>query len=312
MEWKVCVQKMIDYIEKHLKEDILLEDVAAQVGYSKFYCSKAFHIEAGMSMKEFIRLRRISAAALQLRDTRRRILDIALDFGYNSQEAFTRAFTDAFDITPGAYRKRKNPIPLFLERNINHQHIKKGDDCSMQEEMMKDVKITFLAKPERKMLVMHREGANDYHELCETEGAEKMWGTLVSMQGTLGGVICGWLNENGETRYVWGVEVPLDYNGPIPEGLETVIASACDYVKFCHPPYKEEMHEAVTEAVWNVSELWNPKDHGWEWYDEVNPVYEDDTEAEGYMVLKPVKKLIDRHHFSFHGFSPITELPAWD
>lgn len=118
-----------------------------------------------------------------------------------------------------------------------------------------------------------------------------MWGLLASMKGTLGGVISAWLNKDQQTRYVWGVELPVEYTGPIPEGLESIDAPECHYVKFCHPPYTEEMHETVTEAVWNMSELWNPKENGWEWNDADNPVYEDDRENEGYMVLKPVRRI---------------------
>jgi AraC-like DNA-binding protein len=291
MDWKECVQKMIDYIESHLTEELALDDIAAKVGYSSFYCSKAFRGQVGICMKDYIRLRRISAAALELRDTGRRILDIAVEYGYNSQEAFTRSFVEAFDVTPAAYRRLAMPVPLFLRRNLNHQHHNKGDELGMQEEIIPNVKVSFLHKPARKMLVWHKDGATGYHELCDVEGAETMWGMLTSMKGTLGGVIAAWYNENNQTRYVWGVELPLDYTGPIPEGLETKEAPACDYVKFCHPPYPEEMHETVTEAVWNQSELWDPKDHGWAWDDDRNPVYEDDREDEGYMVLKPVRRI---------------------
>lgn len=291
MDWKECVQKMIDYIENNLTEDLTLYGISACTGYSHFYCSKAFHREVGICLKDYIRLRRVSSAALEIRDTNRRILDIALDYRYNSQEAFTRAFVDSFDITPAAYRKLSKPIPLYTRRNINHQHIGIGVDSVMDEKFMKEVKVSFVRKPQRKILAWYREGATDYHELCEAEGAEKMWGILESMKGTLGGVIAGWLNENGNTRYVWGVEMPVDYDGEIPEGLECISAKECDYVKFCHPPYAEELHESVTEAVWNVSELWNPKENGWELVDSDNPVYEDDSVDEGYMVLKPVRKI---------------------
>jgi AraC-like DNA-binding protein len=289
LDWKECVQKIIDYIERHLTEELTLGDIASQVGYSSFYCSKAFRGQVGICMKDYIRLRRISAAALELRDTRRRILDIALEYGYNSQEAFTRSFIEAFDVTPAAYRRLVMPIPLFLSRNLNHQHHTKGDDPVMQADMMRNVNVSFLHKPVRRMLVWHKDGATGYHELCDSEGAETMWGLLTSMKGTLGGVIAAWFNENNQTRYVWGVEAPLEYTGPIPDGLESIIAPECDYVKFCHPPYAEEMHEAVTEAVWNMSELWNPKENGRAWNDANHPVYEDDREDEGYMVLKPVR-----------------------
>jgi hypothetical protein len=226
-----------------------------------------------------------------LRDTQKRILDIAVEYGYNSQEAFTRSFIDAFDITPAAYRKLKKPIPLYLQRCINHQHNGTGADTIMKDKYMKNVNVTFIKKPARKIIFWHREGASDYHKLCEAEGAEKVWGMLLSMTGTLGGIIAAWLNEDGKSRYVWGVEMPLDYSGPIPDGFEYIEAPECEFVKFCHPQYSEEEHEDVTEAVWNMSELWKAEENGYRWDDASNPVYEDDREDEGYMVLKPVKRI---------------------
>lgn len=289
MDWRECVQGMIDYVESHLKEDLTLGDISAHVGYSPFYCSKAFHGQAGICLKDYIRLRRLSLAVLELRDTTRRILDIALDYGYNSQEAFTRSFIDAFAVAPAAYRRRIRPLPLFVRRNVNHLHRGMGD-AKMLDKIMAAVKVTFIVKPSRKMIVFHKEGAENYHDLCGMADAEKIRGTLASMEGTLGGVICAWLNGNDGTRYVWGVEMPADYHGPVPEGFTGVEMPACDYVKFCYPPYTEDMHDAVTEAVWNLSELWKPGEHGWEWNDATNPVYEDDREIEGYMVCKPIKR----------------------
>ncbi len=160
----------------------------------------------------------------------------------------------------------------------------------MQSKLIQNVKVSFLRKPARKMIVWGQEGATDYHELCEKEGAEQIWGTLESFKGTISGVIAAWINDQGKAKYVWGVEMPVEYSGPVPEGFECYLAQECDYVKFSHPD-DEQSHEAITEAVWNASETWDPKEHGWEWNDADNPVYEDDREDEGYMVIKPIKRV---------------------
>ena len=291
LDWKECVQQMIDFVEGNLRGELSLRSIADQVGYSPFYCSKAFRMQMGLCLKDYIRLRRISASALELRDTKKRIIDIALEYGYSSQEAFTRSFMDEFSVTPAAYRRKAMPIPLFIRSNITHQHREKGEDVIMDEKILADVKVSFLKMPARKMLVWYKEGATDYHELCAKEGAERVWGLLESFKGTLGGPIAAWLNSGDNIRYVWAVEVPVDYDGSVPEKLETIMAPECDYVRFCHPPYPEEMHEAVTEAVWNVSEQWRPQEHGLQWHDRENPVYENDRPDEGYVVLKPVKSL---------------------
>ena len=95
-EWNEAVQKMLDYMEEHLEEDPSLLTISSQVGYSPTYCSCKFHEIVGMPLKRYMAGRRLYRAALDIRDTDARILDIALQYGYSSQEALTRAFSEAF------------------------------------------------------------------------------------------------------------------------------------------------------------------------------------------------------------------------
>ena len=113
-EWNYAVQEMIDWIEEHLVESPTLEELANQVGYSKFYCSSQFQRIAGMTIRRYTSGRRLCAATLKVRDTNQPILDIAMEYGYSSQGALTRAFKDAYGCTPSAYRKSPIPIPLSI------------------------------------------------------------------------------------------------------------------------------------------------------------------------------------------------------
>ncbi|MBD5493440.1 MAG: helix-turn-helix transcriptional regulator, partial [Lachnospiraceae bacterium] len=111
-EWNETVQKMIYWIEAHLTENPSLLEMSNEIGYSPYYCSNRFHEIVGMTLKSYIAGRRLAMAALEIRDTDERILDIAVKYGYSSQEALTRAFMSAFGCTPAAYRK--NPVPIAL------------------------------------------------------------------------------------------------------------------------------------------------------------------------------------------------------
>lgn len=99
-EWNEMVQLMIDWIEEDLAASPTLLKMSEQLGYSPYYCTKQFHALTGMTLRDYIWQRRIGRAALELRDTDTRILDIAVKFGFSSQEAFSRAFLRAFKITP--------------------------------------------------------------------------------------------------------------------------------------------------------------------------------------------------------------------
>ena len=84
-EWNEIVQKMIDWIEAYLTENPSLLEMSEQIGYSPYYCSSRFHEITGMTFKSYIAGRRLAMAALEIRDTNARILDIAIKYGYSSQ-----------------------------------------------------------------------------------------------------------------------------------------------------------------------------------------------------------------------------------
>ena len=97
------VEQMKEYIEEHLQEPITLNEIARHIGYSKFHTSRLFKGETGLSLFEYIRRERLLASAHALRKGNERILDVALDFMFDSQEGFTRAFSGCFGISPGKF-----------------------------------------------------------------------------------------------------------------------------------------------------------------------------------------------------------------
>lgn len=76
-------------------------------------------------MKEYIRKRRLSCAAHDLLITSKRIIDIAVEYQFQSQESFTRAFKKMFGITPGKYRKSRNCVKLFQKVNVINLYARK-------------------------------------------------------------------------------------------------------------------------------------------------------------------------------------------
>ena len=117
-EWNETVQKMLDWIEKNIGENPTLLKMSEQVGYSPYYCSVKFHKTCGMTIKRYISGRRLALAALELRDTNERIIDIAMKYGFSSQEALTRAFAAAFGCAPATYRRNPTPVPLPIRKVV--------------------------------------------------------------------------------------------------------------------------------------------------------------------------------------------------
>jgi len=120
------IQEMIDWIEAHLFEDFSLLRLSEKMGYSPYYCSFKFRHHTGVSIKNYRTLRRLFLASIALAETRKRILDIAIEHGYSSQEAFARAFKDVFGVTPMAFRKHPKPWQSYFKLNIEQ-----GEDITM-------------------------------------------------------------------------------------------------------------------------------------------------------------------------------------
>jgi AraC family transcriptional regulator len=102
------VNKSIDYIIRHLEEEISIEDVAAHCNYSKFYFSKIFKEETGESIYAFIKRLRLDQSAIELKlDKNRPIMDIGLDYGYSSSN-YSSAFKKHHAVSPAEFRKDLN------------------------------------------------------------------------------------------------------------------------------------------------------------------------------------------------------------
>ncbi len=100
------IETMVEWVEDNIKENPTLEQMSEYVGYSSYYCSSKFHEYVGFTFKEYIVKRKLSLAALEIKQTKRRLLDVAMDYGFSSQEAFTRAFVKTIGCTPSQYRKQ--------------------------------------------------------------------------------------------------------------------------------------------------------------------------------------------------------------
>ena len=117
------------YIESHLGSDLSLESIAAQVNVSPYYLTRAFNHLSGLSIMRYVRGRRLSVAARALADGAPDVLSVALEAGYGSHEAFTRAFRDQFGLTPEAVRAQRHLDNLAIVEPIamTHQQLTKLD-----------------------------------------------------------------------------------------------------------------------------------------------------------------------------------------
>ena len=106
MDYLTRIQRAVDYIEEHLKDDLPTELIAREAYFSMWHFQRVFGAIVGLGVKEYVRKRRLTLAMTELAQTKRRVIDIALDYQFESHESFTRSFKANFGLTPTECRKR--------------------------------------------------------------------------------------------------------------------------------------------------------------------------------------------------------------
>lgn len=105
MNWIESMSRAISYIEANITQPISVDKIAREAAASPFYFQKGFAMLCGFTVGEYIRQRRLTLAGTELATTDEKVIDIALKYGYDSPDAFTKAFTRFHRATPTAVRK---------------------------------------------------------------------------------------------------------------------------------------------------------------------------------------------------------------
>ncbi len=102
------IHDLIDWIENNLHRPLPLDEVAVKSGYTKWHLQRLFKYLSGYNLAEYIRARRLSTAAIDMRLSRKFASDISIEYGYESLQAFSRTFKKRFGVSPGRYRDQQN------------------------------------------------------------------------------------------------------------------------------------------------------------------------------------------------------------
>ena len=234
---------------------------------------------------------KLSKSALRLRDEQCRVIDVAFDLGFQSMEGYQRAFFKEFGCNPSEYAKNPIPIHLFIPYGVMYQEIRK-EHKEMKE--VKNVFVQVIHKPQRKVLIKRGETATEYFTYCEEVGCD-VWGLLTSMKSISGEPVCLWLPEKyrkpGTSEYVQGVEVPVNYEGEIPEDFDMILLPEADYMMFRGEPFKEEDYCEAIEGVQASIEKYDPTLMGYAW-DTTNPrIQLEPIGTRGYIEMLAVKQM---------------------
>ncbi len=107
MDYRKSLEQAVIYIENNLGSDIKVEDVAKAAGYSYYHLNRQFAAILGESIGSYVKKRRLADASQKLLYTERKIIDIAMENGFDSSEAFSRAFKAIYQVSPQTYRRNR-------------------------------------------------------------------------------------------------------------------------------------------------------------------------------------------------------------
>lgn len=289
-EQTLAVQRMQDYIEEHLEQEITLTDLAGASLFSPWHSYRLFREYLGLSPAEYIRRLRLSRSALRLRDENCRVTDVAFDLGFGSVDGYTRAFCREFGCNPGQYARDPVPIALFIPYGVKFRELRK-ENVTMEN--VQSVFVQVIRKPARKVLIRRGVAAEEYFAYCGEVGCD-VWGLLLSICPREGEPVCLWLPEQykkpGTSTYVQGVEMAPDYDGKVPEGFDVIDLPAAEYLAFQGEPFREEDYSQAILAVEAAMDRYDPAVIGYVWDDSNPRIQLEPRGARGYIELRPVKK----------------------
>ena len=284
MEWMSIIGNSIQYVEDHITENITVEDIAKGVGISSFYFQKGFAMICGYSVSEYIRNRRMALAGNDLLVTDEKIIDIALKYGYDSPDSFTKAFTRFHGVTPTSVRKDEVLLKSFAPLKIK---------ISLEGGYLMDYKIV---KKEAFTVVAN---AKTFPYEGAKEIIPQFW--QEHFQGGKGAVVCGEYGINidlemGQENFEYLIADPYDPQKEVLEGFVTRTIPAFDWAVF---PCKGPMPTALQDVNTKIYTEWLPalKEYEFaagycvEYYDDPTK-YEKGTQDENYYceIWIPVKK----------------------
>ena len=286
----LAVQRMQDYMEAHLTEEITLGDLARVSLFSPWHAHRLFRECTGLTPGEYLRRLRLARSALQLRRGNVRVVDVAADLGFGSVDGFQRAFFREFGCNPGEYARTRVPIPLFVPYGVKFRELRK--EVSDMEQLQ-SVFVQMMRKPRRRVILKRGVRAEDYFAYCQEVGCD-VWGLLMSMDSLCGEPVCLWLPEQyrkpGTSVYVQGVEAEAEQDAPVPPGFDVIQLPETEYLVFQGEPFREEDYCQAISAVQHAMERYDPILIGYEWDDGQPRIQLEPRGERGYIELRAVKK----------------------
>lgn len=267
MDWITGIQKAMHYIEEHILEELDYTKIAAQAACSSFYFQRIFGILCGISLSEYIRNRRLTLAGSELSGSEVKVIDVALKYGYESPESFTRAFVKFHGITPSEAKKDGSRLKSYSPLSV--QIILKGGR-TMDYKIIEKPAFKVVEKVEKHCI----SDSQQLNTIPEFWGRARRDGTLeklfeiTSDPAYIFG-ICYDGNLTDEQSFEYGIGAVYDGSAQVPEGYRITEIPARTWAVF-------ETHGSMPKAI---QQLWHNICAEFFPASEYQPTYEMDVEV---------------------------------
>ncbi len=297
MEWLTCIKGAIDYMENNLLTVKGPEDVADHLHVSALYLQKGFQIITGYHIGEYIRNRRLYLAALRLADSSEKIIDVALEYGYETPESFAKAFTRFHGAAPSEIRKGSARIKAFLPLRV-HIIVQGGYDMDFVVEKMAAFQVigfsreflfdtSYLEIP--KFWEEIRKNFCEKNLLAGNAPANETEQAIYDNHIGDFGITIDDVGKDGKFRYMIAGRYA---GGNIPEGMELCDVPAALWAKFPCMGALPTALQAVNTQIWNA---WLPGNREYEldgtcyveWYSSSGNTQSADYQSAIWLPVKP-------------------------
>jgi AraC family transcriptional regulator len=256
------IQNSIDYIEENLKEDLTVERIAALTGFSSYHYYRLFNAYVGMPVMQYVRRRRLLHGVNDLANNKRRIIDVAVEYGFDTHGGFSKAFSKEYGCSPSKYISN---IDGSIPKKINLRVLKKYD---LSSGVVMEPKI--LTRPAFKVAgykfetsLENRQSEREIPAFWERFEVD-LWETKLYEEvmppehGEY--AVCFPPNmETGEFRYMLAVKA-VNYDMP-SSNLMIAEVPAATYAVFTTPPaaHGEESFAKAIKGTWEyIMREWFP------------------------------------------------------
>ena len=248
MTARATIDLVLEYIDKTLHEPLTLADIAEAAGLSPYHVSRLFTATMGESAMSYVRRRRLAMAAVRLvKEPQTRLIDLAFESGFDSQEAFTRAFRRTLGMTPGEIKRRAG-----------------ADHFEEEERMMTVLDLSdrlICEEGIRRRGAFRVAGPSGRFDQSSKAAIPALWDRLVpklplpgQVNGVTYGVCWGSNPEEGSFNYMAAAEIAA--GAAAPAGFEVLDIPEQSYLVFKQALDGGNLHLQMSSAA---MEIWSKR-----------------------------------------------------